>query len=813
MILTFREAPPPAREFKPLDRKWERTMQRTFWLLDLNHESYEGKSSIWLWGITHEGKRVLVIDNNYRPYFYLLPRQEQDPEELRKKLEAEKPHPTIENVTIEKKKLLADERVVLKVFCKDPDFLEKAARETLKKTAAEATYEEKLRLAIKYQYDHGIKPCQWYEADTTASKIDPKKFNVQETLTATDHPRSIPKEEPPSLDLLSFSLLSVSKIGAPSPIRDPIKIISWRTEKANDVLLTQADSDQTTIQTFGEDVVKNNPDFVLSFEGNSIHWPYLVKRANKTKTPLRVGRDQGPPHQSLYGHYSLIGRANVDLLNFAEDLYEVKNKTIENVAKYLGIQSSNQKPIDETAYFDYWSKPDKKRILLKQVEEQTETILKIGEEAIDYVIQISALSGLPPDQVIAAAVGFRVDNYLMMETHNLGQLIPSRTEQPIIPYKGAIVLEPKVGLHDNVASLDFSSMYPSLMIKYNISPDTFVTGKEKEDIFEVPEVKHRFRKNPSGFYRIVLTKLIEARKMTKAELKRTAKSDSRYPLLKAREKAVKVMTNAVYGYAGWAGARWYSKEVAESAAALGRETINRAISLAKSLGLTVFYGDTDSLFVNYDEKLVQEFQAEIDRQLGLEINLSEVYKRILFTEAKKKYAGLRADGQIDIVGLEAVRGDWSNLARDVQNTVLRMVLEDANPSRAAAFVQDLTRNLKSKKLPLSSFIVWKTLTKPVEAYEVNAPHVEVAKKMAKDGWPVIAGDKVGFVITKRSGRLFQKAEPHYKVTIEDVDYDYYVRNQIVPAAARILEILGVSEEQLLAAPASQTSLSVGTKRG
>src|SRR5207302_10613827 len=138
-----------------------RTMPRTSWLLDLNHESYEGKSSIWLWAITHEGKRVLVIDDNYRAYFYLLPRKDQDPEELRKKLEAEKPHPSIENATIEKKKLLADERVVLKVFCKDPDFLEKAARETLKKTGAEAIYEEKLRLTIKYQYDHGIKPCQW----------------------------------------------------------------------------------------------------------------------------------------------------------------------------------------------------------------------------------------------------------------------------------------------------------------------------------------------------------------------------------------------------------------------------------------------------------------------------------------------------------------------------------------------------------------------------------------------------------------------------------------------------------------------------
>src|SRR3989441_2351876 len=788
-------------------------MRRTFWLLDLNHENYEGKSSIWLWGITHEGKRVLVIDDNYRAYFYLLPRKDQDPEELRKKLEAERPHPTIENAAIERKKLLADERVVIKVFCKDSDSLEKAARETLKKTGAEAIYEEKLRLAIKYQYDHGIKPCQWYEVETTVSTIDPKKFSVQETLTATDHPRPIPKEEPPSLDLLSFSLLSVSKIGAPSPIRNPIQIINWRTDKnANEVLLTHADSDQVTIQRVAEDVIKINPDFVLSFEGNSIHWPYLVKRANKTKTPLRVGRDEGPPHQSLFGHYSLIGRANVDLLNFAEDLYEVKNKTIENVAKYLGIQSSNQKPIDETAYFDYWSKPDQKGILVKQVEEQTETILKIGQEAIDYVVQISALSGLPPDQVIAAAVGFRVDNYLIMETHNLGQLIPSRTEQPIIPYKGAIVLEPKVGLHDNVASLDFSYMYPSLMIKYNISPDTLVTGKEKEDVFEVPEVKHRFRKNPSGFYRTILTKLIQARKTTRAELKRTAPSDLLYPLLTSREKAIKVMTNAVYGYAGWAGARWYSKEVAESAAALGRETINRAISLAKSLGLTVFYGDTDSLFVNYDEKLVQKFHAEIDRQLGLEINLSEVYKRILFTEAKKKYAGLRTDGQIDVIGLEAVRGDWSNLARDVQNTVLRMVLEDANASRATAYVLNLTSNLKSKKLPLSSFIIWKTLTKPVGAYEMNAPHVEAAKKMAKDGWPVTAGDKVGFVITKKPGKLFQKAEPHYKETIEDVDFDYYVRNQIVPAAARILEILGVPEDKLLA-PASQTSLSAGTKRG
>src|SRR5437667_8963224 len=124
-------------------------MRRTFWLLDLNHESYEGKSSIWLWGITHEGKRVLIIDNNYRAYFYLLPRKDQDPEELRNKLEAERPHPTIENATIERKKLLADERVVLKVFCKDTDFLGKPAGETPKKPAPEPPNEEKRQQGIR----------------------------------------------------------------------------------------------------------------------------------------------------------------------------------------------------------------------------------------------------------------------------------------------------------------------------------------------------------------------------------------------------------------------------------------------------------------------------------------------------------------------------------------------------------------------------------------------------------------------------------------------------------------------------------------
>jgi DNA polymerase I len=775
-----------------------------FWLLDLNHEAHEGKSAIWLWGVTHDDKRVLVIDPNFQSYFYLLPKKGQDIDQLKERVETEKPHPSVERVVIEKRKRLAEERQVLKVFCKDSDTLEKCARECVKQLAVETSFEDRLRYSIKYQNEFEIRPCQWYSVEGTESKVDPEKYHVNKVFETSGHPTSIPRENAPKLRLLSFSILAISPTGSPSPLRDPVRFVAWKNnEGQTDTIESEKNLDDEIIEGLSETCLKFDPDVVFSFGGNTFDWPYLIKRADKTKVKLSVGRDEGPARQSLYGHFSLTGRANVDLLDFSRDLYDVKNKTVENVAKFLGVESSTP-TIDETEYYDHWISNDRPA-LAGQMKAHATSVLNVGEDALDYTLQLSNLSALPPDQVLAAAVGFRVDSYLMMEAHRLGELIPPREELNIIPYKGAIVLEPSVGLHDSVAVLDFSAMYPSLMVKYNISPDTLV-DRGGESVFEVPEVRHHFRKNPPGFYKIVLLQLIASRQAAKMEAAKTPRGTPEHKILKAREKATKVITNATYGYAGWAGSRWYSREVAESAAALGRDTINKSIDIAKTLGLKVLYGDTDSLFVEYEEKLVNQFIKEIDKNLGLEINLGQLYKRILFTEAKKKYAGLLDDGELDVVGMEAIRGDWSNLARNVQNEVLRLVLEDANPTRAKSYVTNLIKDLESAKIPKSSLVIWKTLTKRPDEYEVNAPHVEVARKMAKEGWPVTVGDKVGFIITKKPGKLYQKAEPHFNVSLEQVDYDYYVHNQIVPAAARVLEVFGIAEEDLLGTSRGQVSL-------
>ena len=162
----------------------------------------------------------------------------------------------------------------------------------------------------------------------------------------------------------------------------------------------------------------------------------------------------------------------------------------------------------------------------------------------------------------------------------------------------------------------------------------------------------------------------------------------------------------------------------------------------------------------------------------------------------KRYAGLLQDGSLDIVGLEVVRGDWSDIARQVQEQVLESILRDQSTEKAVENVRRTIRRLRSGEVPLSDLIIRKTLTKRIEDYAVRVPHVEVAKKLLKEGWDMTVGDKVAYVIAKGPGKIFQKAIPYNQVKPQDADVDYYLENQVMPAAMRILERFGVAEKQL-----------------
>ncbi|RLI23036.1 DNA polymerase II, partial [Candidatus Bathyarchaeota archaeon] len=152
--------------------------------------------------------------------------------------------------------------------------------------------------------------------------------------------------------------------------------------------------------------------------------------------------------------------------------------------------------------------------------------------------------------------------------------------------------------------------------------------------------------------------------------------------------------------------------------------------------------------------------------------------------------------RVDIVGLEAVRGDWCEAARRIQREVIKIILETGSPDRAVEKARDLIAEVKAGKVPLRELVIWKAITRPIEEYRVRAPHVEAAKRLIKMGWEVEPGDKVGFVIVRGSGKLYDRVQPYQFVKQEDVDYSYYVENQVLPAVLRVLKVFDYDRSSL-----------------
>jgi len=774
----------------------------TFWLLDINQEIRDHQPEVWLWGINEENKLILVIDRGFLPYFYLLLKSEEVPQDVMERLLTfKKEMPFLQELILVDRRFFGRSVKAIKVVCSDPDFLSEYSKKLVKVQGVETSLEESIRYTMRYLIDREVIPCSWHEVEVEEAKNN-GGLQVEVVYTAKGSLRPVERPDIPLLKVLGFTMVTYSRRGTPKPERDPVVVLSVATNSGDETqFIAGEEGDKPLIEGFIKHVRAYDPDIIVGYGSNQRDWSYLLTRAKRLGLRLSVDRSGGEPHSSVYGHISITGRANIDLYDFADEFPEVKIKTLENVADFLGVMKIKDRSlIEEIDFPAYWEDPERRPALLKFSSENLYSIMGIAEDIFDFAVQLSNLVGIPLDHIGAAAAGFRVEWVLIKKAYAIGELIPERRERPYFPYEGGLVLTPKPGIHENVAVLDFKSMYPNLMIAKNVSPDTYLLPGEADPpggVNVAPEVGHRFRREPAGFYKEVLTHLINTRDEIRERLKNLEPGSVEYRVLDSRQRAVKIITNASYGYAGWLGARWYLKPVAEAAAAWGRQTIKNTIEMAEEIGIEVIYGDTDSIFVRFDPEKAERLSIEVGKELGLEIRPDKVYTRILFTEAKKRYCGLLPDGRLDIVGLEVIRGDWAAVAKDVQEAVLGILLREESPPKAAEFVKQYISDLLKRRIPYRDLIIWKTLTKPVEEYEVRAAHVEVAKMLMREGWSLSIGDKVGYVITGGEGKLYEKARPYTLAFYDEIDFNYYIENQILPAALRVLEQFGVERGDLL----------------
>jgi DNA polymerase Pol2 len=358
-----------------------------------------------------------------------------------------------------------------------------------------------------------------------------------------------------------------------------------------------------------------------------------------------------------------------------------------------------------------------------------------------------------------------------------------------------------------------NSLYPTIIISHSISPELLnCNHKECKEKNNAPETKNHFCIKKVGFIPKHLKFLIDRRKELKEKIKKVPKDSPEYKILDNEQYATKIISNAMYGYFGFVGARWYKRECGEATAAWGRFYIKKIMQMAESSGFEIIYGDTDSIFVRKEglslkelEEEAKKFVEKVNEELPgiIELEFRGVYIRGIFvarekgeTGAKKRYALLDVNGNLEIRGFETVRRDWCKLAKETQRKVLEIILKEKNPEKATQFVNDTIKRIKEGKVDIEELTIYEQITKPLSQYEQIGPHVKAAMKAIERGRIITEGSVIAFVITKGSGSISDRAMPVEFVTEKDYDSEYYIQHQILPAALRVLKALGYSEQDI-----------------
>ena len=819
-------------------------MMVVFIPLDIDYvDDKENKTWIRIFGRTKDGKRCCVLDS-CEAFFYLIPKEGVD---IKKYVEKVKKTEVkianrigkVKKIEIVKKNFVGKPITALKVFVTNhKDIIPiKDVVKNFKETKDKQ--ETDINFVTRYIIEKGIKSLQWHEVK---GKVIEKKELEQLGLEPLDSEIVIKAEKLTPINkfdfkpkFLAFDIeASEFEVGKGQIIMIAIaneklkKVITWKRFSNAPPEVEFVKDEKELIEKFKEIIKEEKPDCLVGYFSDGFDLPYLRERANALKIKLDLGLDGSNITfiRGIVGSAKISGIVHIDLFKFIENIIaptlQSETLTLDEVANELiGEQKLKIDLARLTKEFHKAKDSEIQKFCLYNLQDAVLTA-KLFCKLWPNIAEITRLVNEPLWTCSRATYSSLVEHYIIHNINKFNEIIKHRPIHEEIQerrrkgkYTGAFVLQPKPGLYENIAMFDFRSLYPSIIISFNISPSTILEKPEK-DCYETPEFEYDGKKTKfyfskkQGFIPCLLKELIEKRKKVKEELKR--KKDD--PLLEARNYALKTLANATYGYYAFFGARWYCRECAASATAFGRYYIQKVIEEAKKAGFNVLYADTDSVAFELGNKSEAEalrWQKKINEKLpkDMELELEDFYKRGIFVTtrrkeigAKKKYAMLAKDGSIKIRGFETVRRDWAKLTKELQDKVLRLVLEEGKPDKALTYVYKVIDDLKAKKIEKEKLIIRTQLKKEIESYAAITPHVVIARRMKKLGLPVKVGSIIEYIITegkKGKGKELIREKAKLPEECEEKEYDtnYYIEHQIIPAVENIFEVFGITKEQII----------------
>ncbi len=374
--------------------------------------------------------------------------------------------------------------------------------------------------------------------------------------------------------------------------------------------------------------------------------------------------------------------------------------------------------------------------------------------------------------------------------------------------QGGLVYQPRIGVHREVAEIDFISLYPAIMVYFNISPETILPEAEAGNL--VPALGLAIDPSLVGLVPKALRPLLEKRVQMKRDMGNIPDWDPRRKSLERRASALKWLLVTCFGYLGYKNARFGRIEAHQAVTAYGREALLRAKEAAEDLGFEVIQLYVDGLWVSRPEGATREnvepLLLEIQDRTGLPIALDGIYRWVVFVGSRQnkdrpvanRYFGVFQDGSIKVRGIDARRRDSAPFVSAAQMHLLELLAAKPMPEEALPetfdYLADRLRDLREGRVPLPDLIVRLQLSRKLEAYRTASPAARAALQLKMVGKEVRPGQRVALIYTRDEARVFAWDLPQ-KLNPRTVDVDRY-QKLLLRAAGLVLESWGWDDERL-----------------
>ena len=482
------------------------------------------------------------------------------------------------------------------------------------------------------------------------------------------------------------------------------------------------------IPAFNQLIEQANPDLILSERGDTLLFPALLSLARREGSDLQLDRDRVKTQRKI----------------------ETEGRTYTTYGQV--IYKGPSYPL-----FGRWHIDRKNSFAYHETD-------------LEGLLELARLAQSPVQRTARRSPGTAMTSIQLGRAVTEGILVPWRKSEPerfktalqlLTVDKGGLTYQPKVGAFEGVAEVDYASMYPSLMVAHNISPETVLCSCCENQ--SVPEAEYNICARRRGLIPLTLAPLVKRRQQLK-DLMRSAGDERTRAIYDARRTAIKWMLVSCFGYMGYRNAKFGRIEAHEAVTAFGRETLLQAKDIAEERGFRVLHALTDSLWISKagtTEDELRDLCGAITDETQVDMSLEGVYRWIVFLSSKVKegrpvpsrYFGVFSDGTLKTRGLAHRRRDTPLYVKEVQEEMLAILsqaltLDDLRERQRAALelLELRIAELERGEVHISRLIVEQVLSRDIEDYAVQTRTALAARKLREAGIIIHPGESVGYVI-------------------------------------------------------------------